>query len=95
MSLEDDMAELRADLAKLAHLIAAQGAPVTPASFTIKDAAIVLGVDRSIVRRLITEGHLLAACYPGMTDRRIPRTSIDAFLTASLISPTPTLEVAS
>ena len=69
--------------------------PVEQLSFNLKDTATVLGISLPLVRRLIAEGHLAVACYPGMKKLRIPRTSIDAFLAASTVHPTTTLEIAS
>lgn len=60
--------------------------PVQVASYNLKDTATVLGISLPLVRRLIAEGHLAVACYPGMTARRVPRASIDALLAKSLIT---------
>ena len=69
--------------------------PVEQLSFNLKDTATVLGISLPLVRRLIAEGHLAVACYPGMTTRRVPRASIDAFLAKATVHPTTTLEIAS
>ena len=95
MTIEAKLDQILENQDRLIKLTEDQGRTVTPASFNINETVIVLGVNRGIVRRLIAEGHLLAATYPGMTEQRIPRTSIDAFLAASTVHPTTTLEIAS
>lgn len=91
MTIEGEIAELRKAIARLEVKIdnldrAADpiANPVPALSFNLKDAAVVLGISLPLVRKLIADGHLLAGTYPGMTARRVPRTSIDAFLAASL-----------
>ena len=86
MSIESQLDDLADQLAALAKDITRISTPVTAASYDLKDTATVLGVSTPIVTRLIREGHLIAACYPGMTARRVPRASIDALLAKSLIT---------
>ncbi len=93
MSLESDMADLRADLARIESKLDKLAQPVRPSSFNLGETEKVLACSGVYVRQLIRDGHLFAGTYPGMQELRVPQWAIDRFLES--LDTTPTLEVAS
>lgn len=57
-------------------------------ALTVSETADALGVSRTVVYRMIRQGHLPAVTLPTMRDQRIPVAAIE-----QLLNPTPDVDV--
>jgi excisionase family DNA binding protein len=94
VSLDDTIRSIVRE--EFATAVAQMNDPLQPASFDLDGAARMLSVSRKMVEQLIRTGHLEAVRYESMTERRVTRAAIDAFLArAAVVEPGERLKAAS
>lgn len=80
MSIEQDIASLRSEIAALNSRLDQQAQPIERKSYKIPEAAMALGVSERAVYSMIASGELRAVTLPGMTSKRVPVAALDELL---------------
>lgn len=93
MSLEADIDTLRDELAAFTAELHRIATPIVPRSYKTADAAAALGVDPSVVRKMIRAGHLATVTLPTMSEVRIPAAALDAIVAPDRWSTAPHLAI--